>query len=153
MAAVSITTDDLAPFVEIDPAKAQAMIEDALALAARVAPCILSADFAYPDAAKAILRGAILRWNDAGSGAVTTNQAGPFGQTVDTSKARRSMFWPSEITDLQQLCSEAQEAKAFSVDTAPMVGGVHLPWCSLMFGATYCSCGADIAGVPIYEAP
>lgn len=27
----------------------------------------------------------------------------------------------------------------------------HLPWCSLNFGATYCSCGADIAGRPIYE--
>lgn len=27
----------------------------------------------------------------------------------------------------------------------------HLPWCSLNFGATYCSCGADIAGWPIYE--
>lgn len=42
--------------------------------------------------------------------------------------------------------------KAFSV----LVGGAgavqHRPWCSLMFGATYCSCGADIAGEPIYEA-
>lgn len=27
----------------------------------------------------------------------------------------------------------------------------HLPWCSLMMGATYCSCGVDIAGEPIYE--
>ena len=27
----------------------------------------------------------------------------------------------------------------------------HLPWCNLNFGATYCSCGADIAGEPIYE--
>jgi hypothetical protein len=39
---------------------------------------------------------------------------------------------------------------AFSVD---MVGtsSAHLPWCSLMMGAAYCSCGVDIAGVPIYE--
>lgn len=39
---------------------------------------------------------------------------------------------------------------AFSID---MVGTVsqHLPWCSLMFGASYCSCGVDIAGVPIFE--
>jgi hypothetical protein len=39
---------------------------------------------------------------------------------------------------------------AFSVD---MLGGstIHLPWCGLMFGASYCSCGADIAGRPIYE--
>lgn len=27
----------------------------------------------------------------------------------------------------------------------------HLPWCSLMFLAAYCSCGADIAGRPIFE--
>lgn len=27
----------------------------------------------------------------------------------------------------------------------------HLPWCSLSMGARYCSCGADIAGEPIFE--
>lgn len=44
----------------------------------------------------------------------------------------------------------AESAGAFSVDMAP--GGVtHLAWCSLMLGATYCSCGVDIAGEPIYE--
>jgi hypothetical protein len=39
---------------------------------------------------------------------------------------------------------------AFSVN---MVGSssAHLPWCSLSMGAAYCSCGADIAGFPIYE--
>lgn len=30
-------------------------------------------------------------------------------------------------------------------------GSAHLPWCSSMFGATYCSCGVDIAGEPIFE--
>lgn len=39
---------------------------------------------------------------------------------------------------------------AFSIDTACSAGN-HLPWCSLAFGATYCSCGTDIAGFPIYE--
>jgi hypothetical protein len=39
---------------------------------------------------------------------------------------------------------------AFSID---MVGtsAMHLPWCAIMLGANYCSCGVDIAGVPIYE--
>jgi hypothetical protein len=39
---------------------------------------------------------------------------------------------------------------AYSVD---MIGfaSMHLPWCSLMFGANYCSCGVDIAGHPIFE--
>ncbi len=27
----------------------------------------------------------------------------------------------------------------------------HLPWCSLMMGANWCSCGTDIAGYPIFE--
>lgn len=119
MTAVSITNNDLAPFATIDDSKAEAMIDDALALAARVAPCILDDDFKYPDAAKAILRAAILRWNDAGTGAVTTMQSGPYAQTIDTKQSRRSMFWPSEIEELQGLCRETQEAKAFSVDTAP----------------------------------
>ena len=40
--------------------------------------------------------------------------------------------------------------RAFSI--RPSAGGsAHLPWCSLMLGATYCSCGVDIAGEPIYE--
>lgn len=39
---------------------------------------------------------------------------------------------------------------AFSIDTLG-ASTVHQPWCSLNFGATYCSCGADIAGYPIYE--
>lgn len=39
---------------------------------------------------------------------------------------------------------------AFSIDMIG-TGTMHLPWCSLFFGATYCSCGVDIAGVPIFE--
>jgi len=39
---------------------------------------------------------------------------------------------------------------AFSIFPSGAVSP-HLPWCSLMFGATYCSCGTDIAGHPIYE--
>lgn len=104
MAAVSLEPSDLTPFASIAEEKAQAMIDDALALAARVAPCITDTDFEYDAAAKAILRGAILRWNDSGSGALQSQQAGPFGQALDTRQPRRSMFWPSEITQLQQLC-------------------------------------------------
>ena len=39
---------------------------------------------------------------------------------------------------------------AFSIDMVGP-GSVHMPWCALNFGATYCSCGVDIAGTPIYE--
>ena len=40
--------------------------------------------------------------------------------------------------------------QAFGVQLGS-AAAVHLPWCNLNFGATYCSCGADIAGEPIYE--
>src|SRR4051794_39171076 len=103
---------DLVAFVDdLDPGKAAAMIEDAEAMAILTAPC-LSGLSVIPagetaDAAvlrlskiagvKAILRAAILRWNEAGSGAVSAKTVGPFGQTIDTRVQRRSLFWPSEI--------------------------------------------------------
>lgn len=153
MAAVAITINDLLPFApNINEAKAVAMIEDAVALAARVAPCILDPSFAHEAAAKAILRGAILRWNDSGSGAVVSQGVGPFSQTIDNRQDRRSMFWPSEITDLQELCGKPESAKAFTIDTAPGMGAVHADVCSLNFGASYCSCGANLTrGFPLWE--
>lgn len=107
MPAVVIEPSDLTPFATIDEAKAEAMIEDAMAMAARVAPCILATEFEYDAAAKAILRGAILRWNDSGSGALQEQTAGPFGQKLDTRVQRKGMFWPDEIEQLQELCGLA----------------------------------------------
>lgn len=150
MAAVTITVDDLAPFATIEDQKAAAMIADAMALAARIAPCITEEEFAYPDAAKALLRGAILRWNEAGAGAVTQEQVGPFGHSIDQSSNKRGRFWPSEITDLEKLCKASTSGAAFTIDTAPGFGSIHADTCALNFGANYCSCGVDIAGYPIY---
>jgi hypothetical protein len=101
-----LTPDDLDPFASIDLSKADAMIEDAEAMAVLVAPCITANGFAQMAAVKAILRGAILRWNDAGSGALQAQNAGPFGQTLDTRQERKAMFWPSEIEQLQNLCAD-----------------------------------------------
>lgn len=107
---------DLAPFLpNMDEAKAQAMIEDALALAVIVAPCIDSPEFANTAAAKAVLRSAVLRWYETGVGATTTQTAGPFAQTIET-KDRRGMFWPSEIELLQSLCRKTEAVSdAFTV--------------------------------------
>lgn len=146
-----LTPEDLTPFATIDAAKAQAMIDDAVALAVRVAPCLATDEFTATAAARAILRGAILRWNEAGTGAFSQQQVGPFGQSVDTRQQRRGMFWPSEIEQLQGLC-DVEEAGAFALDMSPLSATVHQPWCALYFGALYCSCGADIAGFPLYEA-
>lgn len=153
-----LATSDLTPFADIDEAKAYAMIADAEAMAALAAPCItdplFAADATLSGALKAILRGAIIRWHEAGSGALQQQQVGPFGQTVDTRQQRRGMFWPSEIEQLRDLCVRFSDSEsgAYTLDLAPSTLTSHRPWCSLYFGATYCSCGADIAGFPLYEA-
>lgn len=108
---------DLEPFATIETAKANAMIEDAEAMALLAAPCIAANGFAYGTAVKAILRGAVLRWNDSGSGALQAQTAGPFGQTLDTRQERRGMFWPSEIVALQSLCASSQGG-SYSVSLA-----------------------------------
>lgn len=127
MPAVTLAPDDLEPFATIETAKAEAMIEDALALAARVAPCILDADFEHAGAAKALLRGAVLRWHEAGQGVVQHQGAGPFQQSIDTRQPRRAMFQPSEIAELQELCRDGAPSGAFSVDTVPTAGYVDDP--------------------------
>jgi hypothetical protein len=149
-----ITVTDLP--VEIQTAElVDAMVAGANAKASRVAPCLASTDPA-PTAdqlaeAKLVLIGAVKRWAGTGAGGVQQIAAGPFSQMFDTRQRTGYNLWPSEIGDLQDICKGDDEAKAFSVDTAPFAGTVHLGWCSLEMGATYCSCGADIAGYPIYE--
>lgn len=160
-----ITPSDLAPFATIPVAKASAMIDDAEAMAILTAPCLpdlnttpdgeapsdLVRRMAKLAALKAILRSAILRWFDSGSGAIQSQTAGPFGQVLDTRVQRKAMFWPSEIEQLQGLCQSSESGKAFAVDTVGTTT-YHLPWCSLSMGALYCSCGSVLTGgAPLYE--
>lgn len=74
--------------------------------------------------------------------------------TVDdgtTSKSYRSGKGRVQIIDeWWTLLGLTDPEGAFAIDTAP-ASNIHLPWCALSMGAAYCSCGADIAGVPIYE--
>lgn len=102
--------------------------------------------------AKLVLIGALKRWVEAGAGALQSQTVGPFGMTVDT-RQRSSGFnlWPSEIKALQEICNAGQTTSsgAFSITTS--CAPSHLLWCALNFGATYCSCGTDIAGYPIFE--
>jgi hypothetical protein len=147
---------DLAAFAEIEETKAQGMIDDASALAVLAAPCLGNEDALTEQqitAVKAVLRGAVLRWNDSGSGAFTQQGAGPFNVSVDTRQARRSMFWPSEITQLQAICRDGASSGAFAIDTAAAPALIHADTCSINFGATYCSCGAILTGyAPLYGA-
>lgn len=41
--------------------------------------------------------------------------------------------------------------QAYSVGLSTATGGIHVPWCDLLLGGDRCSCGADIAGYPLYE--
>lgn len=115
-----LTIDDLTPFATIGEDKAEAMVADAIAQASLVAECLGDVEDLTPlqiSQAKSVLRGAILRWHDAGSGAVSQQTAGPFGVTLDTRQTRRAMFWPSEISALQKICKSG-DGGTFSVDTA-----------------------------------
>lgn len=134
------------------------LLAGANAKAGRVAPCLTTDDprpsIEQINEAKMVLLGAVKRWADAGAGALQSQQAGPFGVQLDTRQRTGYNLWPSEITDLQDICKSASsDDGAYAIDTAPMLDGAHAPWCALAFGATYCSCGTDIAGEPIYEQP
>jgi len=160
-----ILAADLEPFATIEAVKAAAMIEDAEAQAFLVAPCLpgltvvpdgetaeaAAIRLAKVAAVKSILRAAVLRWAEAGTGVVQTQVTGPFSQTVQL-QARRSMFWPVEVEQLQGICKDPDAGKVYAVDTVATVD-THAPWCDLMMGAGSCSCGADLAGFPIFGAP
>lgn len=123
-----IVEDDLRPFADIESEKAQQMIADATALAMLAAPCL--SDSTLPpmrvDAVRAVLRAAILRWNEAGTGAMTQESVDDYSGTIDTRQPRRGMFWPSEIAQLQSICADGESGKAFAVDTLPVDSGVNL---------------------------
>ncbi|MEN4419773.1 hypothetical protein VXD82_01985 [Mycobacteroides chelonae] len=145
---------DLAPFAEIAEDKAKAMIDDVLALAGLAAPCLDDDDLDPKKAlaVKAILRGAVLRWNEAGQGGLTqvSETVGPWqhSESFDNSTPRRSLLWPSEISKLQEICGgDGSDRKAWSYDTAG--GGVcpqHGDTCAINLGASFCDCGAIYSG-------
>jgi hypothetical protein len=156
MPAVSITPSDLKPFATIPPDKAQAMCDDALAIAAVIAPCILDPRFEYADAALAIIRGAVLRWNAADTGAVTSQTAGPFSVAIDSSVRRTGMYWPSEIDQLQALCKASAgdtSGGAWGYDTMASGGVQHADVCCKTFNEPHCSCGANLTkdGRPLWD--
>lgn len=156
-----ITPDDLEPFAEIEVAKAEAMIADAVAQAIMAAPCLATEDDLDDNqtaAVRSVLRQAVLRWNEMGSaGGITQHQqsAGPFADNKTFyAPTRRALFWPSEIEQMQAICAAVTGAttggSAYGVDTVATSTTVHADTCSINFGADYCSCGASIAGVPLW---
>lgn len=158
-----IIVDDLPDDLQSNP-QVELWVDGANAQAARVAPCLATA--ADPAAtedqlaeARMILVGAVGRWAAAGAGAFSQITTGPFGVTTDNRQRGGYRLWPSEIEQLQDICG-GTSAGIFSIDT---VGDatVHSDVCSantyvddngvIVYGAAYCTCGADIAGFPLYE--
>ena len=134
---------------------AETLVAGANARALRVAPCLAEPDSASARSeAKLILVGAVQRWAEAGSGAAAQASAGPFQLSTDTRQRTGFNLWPSEIEVLQDLCSK-DAGGAFGVDTAPTSGRVfHDEACSVVFGASYCSCGAVLTGgEPLWPSP
>jgi hypothetical protein len=67
-------------------------------------------------------------------------------RTYRSSKGRVTII--DEWWDLLKPSDRSAGAFSFS----PFGGyNPHLPWCTLMMGGDYCSCGVNIAGHPIYE--
>lgn len=126
MADPILKPEDLEAFADIDQNKAIGMIADVEAMAALAAPCITKPEFREDEvllaAAKAIIRQAVLRRNEAGTGALTQVGAGSFQMSTDTRSPSRGLLWPSEITQLRELCeqfSNTGKDQAFMVNMVP----------------------------------
>lgn len=74
--------------------------------------------------------------------------AGPFGMSPTPPTNPHGDFY---LTRNEKKALGHGKQKAFSVSIAGAHAETHRPWCSLAFGAAYCSCGVDIASEPIYE--
>jgi hypothetical protein len=160
MPAVSISPDDLKPYrPDIPPDQAQAMIDDAMAYAAFIAPCILDPRFEYADAAEAIIKQAICDWYDTGTGSVTSQTAGPFGVTIDTRARKNGFFTEKQEEQLKAMCSAGSGTvsgggSAWGYDTIPTtVQQQHAEICCKTFNEPHCSCGANLTktGQPLWD--
>jgi hypothetical protein len=76
--------------------------------------------------------------------------AGPFQQTFRPANTGGDFY----LTKSEKKALGEGAQRAFGVTVAAFSATVtHRPWCSLMLGATYCSCGADLTGEgPLWEA-
>lgn len=119
--ALMLIGDRLGDVTELDQAKLDYVVREAVAAQVRRPDDATSVDVAVDD--------------------------GRVSKTYRTSAGRvsiRDEWW--------ELLSPAAKSGAFTVDTFPKSGvGIHAPWCDLMFLGADCSCGASLAGWPMYE--
>lgn len=72
----------------------------------------------------------------------------------DATSSRTYRSGKGRVTILDEwwdlLSPDVGQSGAFVIDVLG-ASSMHLPWCHIYFGLDACSCGADIAGFPIYE--
>lgn len=93
----------------------------------------------------AMVKRAMLASTDQGVAASIQQTAGPYSQSTTFANPTGDLY----LTSGERRMLKGSPQQAFTVSmSSPSTN--HAPWCSLDFGALYCSCGADIAGFPIY---
>ena len=125
--AIEITPAELRAYgLDITDETAELFIRDAVAMAVTIAPGLKTADQDTQDAAAGVIRGAIVRWGEAGAGGISSRLqvAGPFTQQ-EAYRQRTSMFFPSEEALLKRLADSASR-RVYSVDMLP--DEVHEPY-------------------------
>lgn len=163
MAGPFATTDDLEqrwrPLNSDEQARAEVLLGDA-AVRIRVAcpgidakitataPAVPELD---PDVPKIIscemVKRAMLSPVDQAPMSQTQETVGPFSRGGTYVNPTGDLY----LTKAEKQMLGCGGQQAFTIGMNSRTGIVHAPWCSLAFGATYCSCGADIARFPIYE--
>lgn len=114
---------------------------------ARLASGVLDPDVPLLVSVEMVRRAMLAPVDQAPAGQVQQT-AGPFSQSVSYTNPTGDLY----LTKAEKQMLGGAGQQAFTVPLGSAWGPVHRAWCSLAFGAAYCSCGADIAGVPIYEA-
>ncbi|MDH3045049.1 hypothetical protein [Gordonia alkanivorans] len=121
-----LIVDDIKAFIDDDvlpDSTIQSMINTAAARAVKVAPCLRVpigstdpvsplADEASAEIVKDVMRSAVLRWIDRGSGAIYSEQSGDFSRSILKDSA--NLFRPNEIRDLQEVCQDYRRQQTAS---------------------------------------
>jgi hypothetical protein len=106
MPAVDIQVDEIQAWLpNLTAEQADQLIKGTIARAATYAPCILEVGFTSAEAAADIIRSAIRRRGEAGPGLSSSERVGDVQRTVDGRALPQVVFWDSEISELQRLCT------------------------------------------------
>jgi hypothetical protein len=116
--------DDVTPLVDIELARLAVLIEDAETFATMAAPPLadpLTLTEQQRAQVKTILRRAVVRESDSGTGAKTQESAGVYSYTVDTRTARSVSFLTEEEQDaLRGMVGLGRSTTAFTIDLTPL---------------------------------